>query len=94
MNDGRRLIIYDGHDNHISAKFIAHCMHYKIKVVLLPPHSSHLLQSADVAVFDPLKTQISNEQLRYIAARAARLPREMGMDGLLFEGLLESYYRI
>lgn len=74
-NGGRRLIICDGHDSHISAQFIAYCMHYKIEIILLPPHSSHLLQPLDVAVFGPLKTQISNEQRRYITAGAARLEK-------------------
>jgi hypothetical protein len=50
-------------------------MHYKIEVLLLPPHSSHLLQPLDVAVFDPLKTQLSNEQRRYISAGVARLEK-------------------
>lgn len=74
-NGGRRLIICDGHDSHISAKFVAHCMHYKIEVVLLTPHSSHLLQPLDVAVFGPLKTQLSNEQRRYIRAGVSRLQK-------------------
>ena len=74
-NGGRRLIICDGHGSHISAKFVAHCMHYKIEVVLLPPHSSHLLQPLDVAVFGPLKTQLCNEQRRYVRAGVARLQK-------------------
>lgn len=74
-NGERRLIICDGHDSHISAKFVAHCMHYKIEIILLPPHSSHLLQPLDVAVFGPLKTQLSNEQRRYISAGVARLQK-------------------
>ena len=43
-------------DSHISAKFVAHCMRYKIEVILPPPHSSHLLQPLDIAMFGPLKT--------------------------------------
>ena len=50
-------------------------MHYKIEVVLLPPHSSHLLQPLDVAVFGPLKTQLCNEQRRYVRAGVARLQK-------------------
>ena len=74
-NGGHRLIICDGHGSHISAKFVAHCMHYKIEVVLLPPHSSHLLQPLDIAVFGPLKTQLCNEQRRYVRAGVARLQK-------------------
>ena len=50
-------------------------MHYKIEVVLLPPHSSHLLQPLDVAVFGPLKIQLCNEQRRYVRAGVARLQK-------------------
>jgi hypothetical protein len=63
-----------------AAKFVAHCMHYKIELIILPPHSSHLLQPLDVTVFGPLKTRISNEQSRYIAAGAARLEKWEGAD--------------
>jgi hypothetical protein len=38
-------------------------------------HRSHLLQPLDVAVFDPLNTQLSNEQRRYVSAGAARLEK-------------------
>ena len=50
-----RLLIYDDHDNHISADFIRHCIANDIVLLLLPPHSSHLLQSLDVDVFSSLK---------------------------------------
>ena len=73
--NGHYLIICDEHDSHISAKFIAHCMHYKIEVLLLPPHTSHLLQPLDIAVFGPLKTQLSNEQCRYVSTGVARLEK-------------------
>ena len=50
-----RLLICDGHDSHISADFIQHCIANDIVLLLLPPHSSHLLQSLDVDVFSLLK---------------------------------------
>jgi len=54
-----RLLICDGHDSHISAKFVAHCIENNICLFLLLPHSSHLLQPLDVGVFSPLKTAVS-----------------------------------
>ena len=50
-----RLLICDGHDSHISAEFIRHCIANDILLMLLPPHSSHLMQLLDVGVFFPLK---------------------------------------
>src|SRR5436190_5446466 len=51
-----RLLICDGHDSHISAKFVAHCIENNICLFLLLPYSSHLLQPLDVGVFSSLKT--------------------------------------
>ena len=53
-----RLLICDGHDSHISAEFIRHCIANDIVLMLLPPHSSHLMQPLDVGVFFPLKHEM------------------------------------
>lgn len=42
-SDECRLLICDGHDSHISANFISYCIQYQIDVIILPPHSSHML---------------------------------------------------
>src|SRR5579859_1030325 len=68
-----RLLLCDGHDSHISAEFIAFTIGNNIEVVLLPPHSSHLLQPLDVAVFGPLKTAISSRLHRLISTGVHRL---------------------
>jgi|SRR5436853_894068 len=54
-NGEKRLLICDGHDSHISADFISHCIQNDIVLILLPPHASHLMQPLDVGVFAPLK---------------------------------------
>ena len=56
-----RLLICDGHDSHITAEFIAHCMDNNILLMILPPHSSHLTQPLDVGVFGALKKHMSAE---------------------------------
>jgi hypothetical protein len=56
-----RLFLCDGHDGHVSADFISFCIQNRIDLVLLPPHSSHLLQPLDVGVFAPLKCAISKQ---------------------------------
>ena len=40
----KRLLICDGHDSHISAQFIRYVLDNDIIVLLLLPHSSHILQ--------------------------------------------------
>lgn len=56
-----RLLICDGHDSHISSKFIRHCIQHDIVLLLLLPHTSHLLQPLDVSVFGPLKKEMANQ---------------------------------
>jgi hypothetical protein len=59
-NGKPRLLICDGHDSHITASWIAHCMKNNIILMVLPPHSSHLTQPLDVSVFKPLKTLMAS----------------------------------
>lgn len=49
------LLIYDGHSTHISIKIIEMALAEQIVILKLPPHSSHLLQPLDIAVFRSLK---------------------------------------
>ena len=49
----------DGHDSHITANVIAHCMEHAIDLLILLPHTSHVLQPLDVSVFSPLKRALA-----------------------------------
>jgi hypothetical protein len=74
--EGRtRLLICDGHDSHISVKFVAHCIENDICLFLLLPHSSHLLQPLDVGVFNPLKIAVTADLDRLIRVGVARLEK-------------------
>jgi len=73
--DEYRLLICDGHDSHISADMIAFCIQKRIDVLLLPPHSSHLLQPLDVAVFAPLKRAISLQISRLLRSGITRIQK-------------------
>src|SRR6266496_4733571 len=54
--DGKpRVLISDGHDSHVTGDFIQHCMENNIKLLILPPHSSHFTQPLDIGIFSPLK---------------------------------------
>ena len=57
----RRLLIMDGHGSHITASVIAYCMEHTIDLLILPPHTSHVLQPLDVSVFSPLKRALAAE---------------------------------
>ena len=70
-----RMLICDGHDSHISTKFVAHCIENDICLFLLLPHSSHLLQPLDVGVFSSLKTGVSADLDRLIRVGVNRLEK-------------------
>ena len=75
VKDQIRLLICDGHDSHISVKFVAHCIENNICLFLLLPHSSHLLQPLDVDIFSPLKTAVSADLDRLIRIGVTRLEK-------------------
>jgi len=45
-----RMIIFDGHESHVSWDFLQYCIQQKIIAFCLPPHSTNILQPLDVAV--------------------------------------------
>ncbi len=56
-----RLLIMDGHGSHITANVMSHCMKPATDLLILPPHTSHMLQPLDVSVFAPLKRALAAE---------------------------------
>ena len=54
IRDEYRILIVDGHASHITTAAIKFCIDQKIIVFCLPPHSTHLLQPLDVAIFRQL----------------------------------------
>lgn len=66
-------MICDGHGSHLTAKFIRFCMDNNIRLLILPPHSSHYTQPLDIAIFGPLKRYLSEEVQRLVGADIARL---------------------
>jgi 4-hydroxybenzoate polyprenyltransferase len=52
----KRLLIVDGHGSHCTDDFLYECFKNDIYLLCLPPHSSHVLQPLDIAVFSPVKT--------------------------------------
>jgi len=68
-----RVLICDGHDSHVTGRFIRHCMDHNIQLLILPPHSSHFTQPLDIGVFSPLKQYLSAELHTIIQTDIAHL---------------------
>jgi len=51
----------DGHGSHITANVTVHCMEHAIDSLILPTHTSHMLQPLDVSVFAPLMRTLAKE---------------------------------
>ena len=74
-NGGYRLLICDGHDSHITAAVVELCINNKIILMVLPPHTSHLLQPLDVAIFAPVKQYLATQNKKFINCGIARQQR-------------------
>jgi hypothetical protein len=74
-NGRKRLLICDGHDSHITGNFIMYCLRNNIALLIMPPHSSHLLQPLDVGLFGPLKKALSARVDRLIRTGVHRLQK-------------------
>ena len=50
-----RLLILDGYDSHVTWQFVMACHEQRILPLCSPPHTTHLLQPLDIAIFGPLQ---------------------------------------
>ena len=71
----RRLLIMDGHSSHMTAIVIRFCMKHDIDLLILPAHTSHVLQPLDVGVFSPLKRAMAKETDALAKLDAGTIPR-------------------
>ncbi|KAJ3661650.1 hypothetical protein Zmor_006038 [Zophobas morio] len=53
--DGKKVIIGDNLQSHLSVSVVTECEQNNIAFVFLPPNSTHVCQPLDVAVFRPVK---------------------------------------
>ena len=70
-----RILIFDGHDSHLTSPFLLHSIEHNIHLLMLPAHTSHLLQPLDVGVFGPLKSAMSKCLDRLIRTGISRLQK-------------------
>lgn len=59
IDSGAHILVVDGHVSHIGYDLIAFARANDIHLVLLPPHSTHILQPFDVGIFGPMKAEWS-----------------------------------
>ncbi|XP_055623549.1 uncharacterized protein LOC129766978 [Toxorhynchites rutilus septentrionalis] len=66
IGNGRpAALIYDGHVSHISLNIVEMALKENIVILKLPPHTSHLPQPMDLAVFKPFKLKYDNAIIKW-----------------------------
>jgi 4-hydroxybenzoate polyprenyltransferase len=60
-DDSYRILLMDGHGSHETVDFMYECHKHKIRLVYLPPHSSHVLQPLDLGTFASVKSRYRAE---------------------------------
>ena len=73
VGDKYHLLICDGHDSYITAKFIAYYINHKILLMILSPHSFHFTQPLDIRVFGTLKKYLALELYPLMCTGVARI---------------------
>ena len=57
--EGPKLLVMDGHGSHIDIKTVELCKANNVHLYCLPPHTTHVFQPLDVAIFYPVQTHFS-----------------------------------
>ena len=74
--DKRCLLIVDGHKCHCNETLRTLCAQHGILLILLPPHSSHLLQPLDQLIFKKMKSEYSQfGKIEYLSKISSSLER-------------------
>ena len=96
------LILYDGHKSHISLTLSDWAKKHNVKLFVLPPHSSHLTQPLDVAIFGPFKAIYNHECQAYMkkfpganitSYQIAELTNKPYLKALSAENLISAFRR-
>ena len=56
---GSKLLILDGHGQHLKIDIINLCRENNIHLYCLPPHTTHIFQPLDVVIFQPVKAHFN-----------------------------------
>jgi hypothetical protein len=75
-----QLLILDGHGSDVTMEFIDYCDRHRIFliIIILSPHSTHMLQPLDVVLFKPLSQAYSNELTNHLHKAQGLIPIKKG----------------
>ena len=62
------LLLYDGHTSHVSLSVLQWARENNIIILILPAHTSHVIQPLDVGCFGPLQKVYNSECQKYMRA--------------------------
>jgi hypothetical protein len=85
------LLIMDGHKTRLSYEAAVLLDMFNIELLILPAHSSHLLQPVDVAVASPVKTEFKKKMDAALGRLMAADPEKREKSELLREVMVESF---
>jgi len=69
----KHVLLLDGHGSHVyNVDFLKMMASNNVEVFCFPPHTSHILQPADVSVFKSLKTNWTTEGLKFTRETAGK----------------------
>ena len=78
------VLIMDQHETHCGRHVIDVCRANHIEILLLPPHTTHMLQPLDISVFNPLKADFST-----LASRMGLVRGDMMIGKKQFSSVLK-----
>lgn len=96
------LVLFDGHKSHITLTLAEWARRYNVILFVLPPHSSHVTQPLDVAVFGPFKAIYYSECQAYMKKypganithyQIAELTNKPYLKALSAENLISAFRR-
>ena len=88
-NPGEKVLFFDGHFSHVSIELIKLAMDNNVKLICLPPHSSHILQPLDVGVYGHVK-----KEWRKILKDHYGVTSQQNVDKIFFPKLLNKLFAV
>ena len=77
-----RLLLLNGHDSHVTYEFAQYCYAKRIKLLRLPPHSTHFTQPLDIGIFQVWKHYHSEQVDELVRQRIGEFTRQDFLAGV------------
>ena len=78
-----QVLILDGHSSHESLAILENALANDIHILSLPPHTTHVLQPLDRAVFGPFSTAFNAECSNFISENVLNTVNKWSFHGLV-----------